>query len=218
MRGARRVRLARRHHRGPYLEKYADDGPAPGARPSTPTGAGPAHAHPLRHRPRRAPRRRGHHGRRQRRPRRRSSRSPTSSSAASSSRPPRATCTAASRSAARSLKRLLSRLAGLIALLVRPGRHPRRHQLVQGLRPAVRRARSASSPTPASRSASSWWPRPAATASRSPRSPPSGSTGRTGAVELQAPAVDPGYLRWYRFAFGRVTLDVADLGPRRTCS
>ena len=34
------------------------------------------------------------------------------------------------------LKRTLSRLAGLLALLVRPGRHPRRHQLLQGLRRA----------------------------------------------------------------------------------
>ena len=39
-----------------------------------------------------------------------------------------------------------------LAVLVRPGRHPRRDQLVQGLRPAVRAARSASSPTPGSSS------------------------------------------------------------------
>ena len=42
---------------------------------------------------------------------------------------------AASRSAGPSLKALLSRLAGLLAVLARPGRHPRRHQLVQGLLP-----------------------------------------------------------------------------------
>ena len=39
-----------------------------------------------------------------------------------------------------------------VAVLVRPGRHPRRHQLVQGLLDRASCARSASSPTPASRS------------------------------------------------------------------
>ena len=39
------------------------------------------------------------------------------------------------------------------AVLVRPGRHPRRDELVQGVRPRVRAARSASSPTPGSSSA-----------------------------------------------------------------
>ena len=77
------------------------------------------------------------------------------------------------------LKRIMSRRRRAVALLVRPGRHPRRHELLQGLRPRLRAPGRASSPTPASSSASRWWPRPGATASRSPSCPPSGSTARS---------------------------------------
>ena len=95
-----------------------------------------------------------------------------------------------------------------VALLVRPGRHPRRHQLVQGLLDATSSARSASSPTPASRSASSWWPRPAGSGCRSPRSPRSGSTAAHGQSNFKVCAWLPRYLRWYRFAFGpQLTLE-----------
>ena len=45
------------------------------------------------------------------------------------------------------LKGLLSRSAGVVAALVRPGRHPRRDELVQGLRRPSSCARSASTAT-----------------------------------------------------------------------
>ena len=56
--------------------------------------------------------------------------------------------------------------------------------------------------TRASRSASSWWPRPAGCACRSPRSPRSGSTARSASRTSSCAAWLPRYLRWYRFAFG----------------
>ena len=65
------------------------------------------------------------------------------------------------------------------SVLARPGRHPRRHQLVQGLLRGVRARGRRSRATRASRSASSSWPRPVGPACRSPRSRPSGSTVRS---------------------------------------
>ncbi len=89
-----------------------------------------------------------------------------------------------------------------LPLLVRPGRHPRRDQLVQGLRPRLRAARWASSPTPASSSGSRWWPRPGGTACRWPSCRRSGSTARSAPSNFQVWSWLPRYLRWYRYAFG----------------
>ena len=114
-----------------------------------------------------------------------------------------ATCRGGQQVGGPCLKRLLSRMAGRRLLLVRPGRHPRRDQLVQGLLDRSSCARSASRATTASRSASSWSPRRAGTGCPSPRSRPSGSTATFGAVELQVVAWLPRYLHWYLFAFGR---------------
>ena len=89
-----------------------------------------------------------------------------------------------------------------VAVLVRPRRHPRRHQLVQGVLGRASCATSTSTPTPASRSASSWWPRPAASAARSPRSPRSGSNAARARRTSRSLSGCPAYLKWYRFAFG----------------
>ena len=162
--------------------------PAPSrasCRRSTPTDAGPARAlrYGLEHATRRRHRR--DHGRRQRRPAADRRSSPTSSSGAWWSPPPSRYMQGGQQvgGAVRS-SRSLSRVAGAVALLVRPGRHARRHQLVQGLRPPVRRAGRHRVRRRASSSGSSWSPRPAATGCRSPRSRRSGSTGRW-PVELQ---------------------------------
>ena len=65
------------------------------------------------------------------------------------------------------------------AVLVRPGRHARRHQLVQGLLGRLRARRRSPERSRVSRSGSSWWPKRAGRACRSPRSPRSGSTARS---------------------------------------
>ena len=54
----------------------------------------------------------------------------------------------------------------------------------------------------ASRSASSWSPRPAGCGCRSPRSRPSGSTATSATSNFELASGCPKYLRWYRFAFG----------------
>ena len=73
--------------------------------------------------------------------------------------------------------------------LVRAGSAPATRRTRSRRTTATSSARSASSPTPGSRSASSWSPRRAGCAARWPRSRRSGSTGTLGESQLQAAAV-----------------------------
>ena len=178
--------------------------PARACRCSTPTAAGPANAirFGIDH-AQRAGRRR-HHGRRQRRPAQIDDARPAGRARRGGRRgvPLHARRPAGRRPAAEG--DCCRGWPGCSLLLVRPGRHPRRDQLVQGLLRPTSSARSASSPTPASRSASSWSPRP----------------GGCGCPVAEIPTIwldralgrrrtsrsrrgSRAYLRWYRFAFGR---------------
>ena len=147
----------------------------------------------------------------------RSTSSPGWSSAASWSPPRRATCPAASRSAARCFKRLLSRHGRPLAALVRPGRHPRRHQLVQGLldRDFVREVGIDSRRRLRDRHRADRQGAPAAAAGRRDPHDLAGPQ-RTGTSNFKLRAVDPEYLRWYRFAFGPPArpLDAASAASR----
>jgi hypothetical protein len=176
VRGARRLRHPDDTTR-PVLEAYARRGTPPRAHPQH-RRARPGQRDPLRHRPARRPSW--------------SSRWPTAATT-----PCRSTLSPGSSSAgvvvaAASrymrggqqvggpwLKQMLSKTPGSRLYHLAPGGHPRRHQLVQGLRHPVRPFRSGSRATAASRSASSWWPRPAGCASRWPSCRPSGSTARS---------------------------------------
>ena len=173
-RGAGGLRLARRHHPAVPRDDRRE-GPPPGAHPQRP-GPGPAQALRFGFERAAAPGRRGDHGRRQRRP-----------------HPDRAARAAgrAGRGRGRRLPLHPRRPAGrrpvpqgpdvaagrAHALLVRPGRHPRRHQLVQGLRCRVRppgRHRVRGRLRDGHRAGRQGPPPPA---SRWPSCPPSGSTG-----------------------------------------
>ena len=144
VRGAGRRRLRRRHHASRSLEKYARDDPADRARASSTTyGRGPGPRDPLRHRPRDGTGGGRHDGRRLRRPT--ADRRPGPARRARR-RGRRGLAVHARRAAGRRAVLKCDAVAGAgpLALLVRAGRHPRRDQLVQGLRPGVRRSRSAS--------------------------------------------------------------------------
>ncbi len=91
---------------------------------------------------------------------------------------------------------------GSSLLLVRPGRHPRRDQLVQGLRCRLRPRGRHRQPTPASRSASSWWPRPAGCRLPVAEIPTIWLDRTIGQSNFEVATWIPRYLRWYRFAFG----------------
>ena len=78
-----------------------------------------------------------------------------------------------------------------VALLVRPGRHARRDELVQGVLDRASSTRSASSPTPASRSASSSSPRRAGTGCPVAEIPTIWLERAHGRVELQGARVAP---------------------------
>ena len=108
---------------------------------------------------------------------------------------------AASRSAARSLKRIMSRAGGPLALLVRPGRHPRRHQLLQGLRPRLR--------PPGRHRADAGFELGLELVAKARRyrlpvaELPTIWLDRTvGQSNFQVWSWMPRYLRWYRYAFG----------------
>ena len=137
----------------------------------------------------------------------RSSSSPASSSGAWWCRRVALHARAASRSAARPQAAAVA--AGrAVAATGSPGSAPAtpptRSRPTTGVRPRGR----ASSPTPASRSASRWWPRRGATGCRSPRSPRSGSTARSArrtsrcGVAAALPALVPVRLR------ARLPLDI----------
>ena len=171
----------------------------------------PGQRHPLRHRP-------GHRRRSSWSPwptaattRGRSTTSPGSSSAASSSPPRRATCAGGQQVGGPLLKGLLSRGAGRSLRPVRPGRHPRRHQLLQGVLHRLR-------PRGRHRQPQRLRDRARADRQGAPAAPP----GRRDPHDLARPrrsarrtsSSRPGsrrYLRWYRFAFGpALTLEQVD--------
>ena len=179
-------------------------GASPGCGPSLNTyGRGPGQRDPLRHRRTRTRRSSSSRWPTAATTPGRSTTSPGSSSGASWSPPPPATCRAASRSAARCSSGSLSRLAGPVAALVRPGRHPRRHQLVQGLRPTDFVREVGIESDTGFEIGLELSPRPAGSGCRSPRSRRSGSTAPSGVSNFQLRPWLPQYLRWYRFAFGR---------------
>ncbi len=202
VRGAGRLRLARRHH--PAATSRSAPRTSRGSCPTLNTyGRGPAHALRFGFDRAAGAGRRRHHGRRQRRPARRSSRWSAWSSGASWSPPRRATCTAASRSAARSSKGMMSRLAGLsLYWFARVGTHdatnsfkaydrrlrPRgRHRVRRRLRDRHRAGGQG----------------PAPPAARWPSSRPSGSTGGPASPTSSSGPGSRKYLRWYRYAFGQ---------------
>ena len=165
--------------------------------------------HPLRHRPRPGAGRRGDDGRRLRRPLADRPAGPAGRAGRGGRR--RVPLHAGRPAGRRALgsRALLSRLAGLVALLVRPGRAPTTPPTRS--RPTTRSSstRSASSPTPASRSGSSWSPRPAGCRLPVAEIPTIWLDRTTGQSNFQLRAWLPRYLRWYRFAFG------PPLTPRR---
>ena len=191
VRGARGLRRPGRHHRC-RTSRSTRRRTRASCRCSTRYGVGAGPGDPVGHRPRARAGRRRHDGRRQRRPR---ADRPSSCKLVDRG----VVIAAASRymSGGQQIGGPAAQEPALapgraVALLVRPRRHPRRHQLVQGVLHRASCARSASTPTPASRSASSWWPRRAGCGGPSPRSRPSGSSARTGTsnfkvAELAAP-------------------------------
>ena len=159
LRGARRVRHAGRHARSRTSRSTPSDEPR--LVPTLNTyGRGPARGDPLRRRPRRRRRHRRDHGRRQRRP---PADRPPRPPRRAGRRGRRRVAVHAGRPAGRRARPEVADVAGRrpVAATGSPGSAPTTPPTRS--RPTRREfvERSASSPTPASRSASSWSPRPA---------------------------------------------------------
>ncbi len=189
------------------VEKYAAEG-APAALPcSTPTGRGPANAIRFGIDAAAAAGRRGHHGRRLRRP-------PADRRAGPAGRAGRGRRRrvplhgGGQQVGGPVLKGTLSRMAGPVAAAARPGRHPGRDQLVQGLLDRTSCGRSASTPTTASRSASSSSAKAKRLGLPVAEIPTIWLDRQAGVSNFKLAKWIPSYLRWYRFAFGpRLTTD-----------